>query len=60
MTTLKIKLTEALLVLLIPLNFCLIRAIDGVRPLITQFEAGAATAIVGLKLIEALKTYMKR
>jgi hypothetical protein len=40
---------------ILPLLFCFFHWIDGTRPLITEFEAGAIVAVVILKLIEALR-----
>ena len=50
------KLSEAVMAgSILPIFFCFIHWIDGARPLITEFEAGAIFAAVGLRLIEALQ-----
>lgn len=39
-----------------PLFFCALHAVDGTRPLVTEFEAGGITGVVLYKLIEVLRT----
>jgi hypothetical protein len=59
MTIAKLKLAEALgLGMSALICFPIFNAVDGTRPLITEFEAGAIAGVVLLKLIEALHAYI--
>jgi hypothetical protein len=52
----KFRLSEAALVgTMLPSVFCLFHWIEGSRPFITEFEAGAIWAVILLKLNEALR-----
>lgn len=56
MTLVKFRLAEAIgFAAVAPVFFCLLHWIDGTRPFVTEFEAGAITGVVWLKLIEVLR-----
>jgi hypothetical protein len=59
MTVAQFKLAEAAgLGLLAPVFFFLIHAVEGTRPFVTEFEAGAVVGVCLLKLIEAFRAYL--
>jgi hypothetical protein len=59
-TPLKFKLVESVAgPAMLAIIFCFLHWIDGHRPLITEFEAGAITAVTFLRLQEAFNIYIK-
>ena len=60
MTIIRYKLFEVFMaVLIMPICFSLIHIVEGSRPLVTEFEVGAITGIVLVKLIEVWRIYIE-
>lgn len=54
----KSELEEAgFLIVFMPLFFTLFHYIDGSRPFVTEFEVGAISGVVLLKLVDALQVW---